>query len=61
MRRQNGVSLFSTAAMRPRPAKMSGRMTERFFAQRNQSSPGMLSTHSGMVTSETTHTHIEVR
>ena len=61
MVRQNGVSFCSTAAMRPRPAKMSGRMTERFLAQRNQSSPGMLAIHSGMVTSDTTHTHIDVR
>ena len=61
MSRQNGVSFCCTAAMRPRPAKMSGRMTERFFAHRNQSSPGMLMIHSGMVTSDTTHTHIDVR
>ena len=61
MSRQNGVSFCWTAAMRPRPAKMSGRMTERFFAHRNQSSPGMLTIHSGTVTSDTTHTHIDAR
>lgn len=40
---------------------MSGRMTERFFAQRNQSSEGMFMIQKGTVASETTQNHMDVR